>query len=572
MKKIIHLIAVITVSMVCVNYFSSCKKTAIEESTTSDLNIYPYLVAHPDQFSEWAKIVDKSGYAGFLTAYGAYTMFAPTNDGVKLYLKDAGKASVDNITEVEAKALVAFHLMQDTIQTSLFKDGKLPTITMYGQYLVAGVENNGGVSSITINRQALITRGNVQTGNGLIHIIDHVLKPATKSSAQFISDDPELSIFKQALIATGFYDTLNNISTTDPKRFFTVIAETNKGLAAAGFTSYASLASRYSNTGNPKNPLDSLYIYVAYHIIPEAKYLADIASTNSMATLQPAEILSAKLQGETVLINDLDFNGVHEQGVTLDRTRSDVSTTTGVLHVTDGHFRAKTRIPFPVYWDVADFPEVRKLPAIFRKASQNFTYGTVKDFAWNNPANVLSYVYSTSSALPAYYNDYLLVPMGNTSRHNWIEFRTPLLVKGKYKLWICYIARKNSGNANLNTFATGGSNSQARVSFDGEPTERPFNFCVKRATGSDGELEALGWKKYSTDPADFMTGKYVGIITVKTTDRHIVRFDVLPEAGTGNPDNFLDMIHIIPVDWPSQVLPRFGRDGTVCYDYAQCPN
>jgi uncharacterized surface protein with fasciclin (FAS1) repeats len=565
MKTIIKGIAAIVTSIFCVFILNSCKKVQIESLTTSDLNIYPYLESKPDQFSEWAKIVDKSGYAGFLTAYGAYTMFAPTNDAIKLYLTEVGKTSANDFTEDEAKKLVTFHLLQDTLATNTFKDGKLPTITMYGQYLVTGVTNDGGISSVTINRQANIIQGNIRTGNGYIHALDRVLKPATKSSAQLISENPDLSIFKQALVATGLYDSINIVSTSNPKRFFTVIAETNKALADSGITSYQALFKKLSNTGNPLNPSDSLHIYVAYHIIPDAKYLADIGTSSSQTTLQPLEILSSSVSGQTVLINDLTFNGVHEQGISLDRATSDVSTTTGVLHIATGHFRPKVRQPFPVYWDVADFPEVRKLPAVFRKTSLDFAYGTLQDFNWDNPANVMSYTYTTTSSIPVYWNDYLTVPMGTTSRHHWIEFRTPLLVKGKYKLWICYRAAKGSGTVTTTT-PTGGSNCPVQVSFDGEVTERPFNFCIMRPTGSDGELEALGWKRYTVDSTtQFMSGKYVGTVNVATTDRHVVRFDVLPAAGTGNPSNYLDMIHFIPVDWPSQYLPRFGRDGSVIY-------
>ena len=577
MKKFIKSITLIAVSMICFTYFNSCKKIQIDSLTTSDLNIYPYLVSNQSQFSEWAKIVDKSGYAGFLTAYGSYTMFAPTNEAVKLYLTEVSKSSVDNFTVAEAKDIVKFHLLQDTISTNLFKDGKLPVVTMYGQYLVAGVTNTAGVSGITINRQALITQGNIKTGNGFIHVLDHVLKPATKSSAKLIAENPDLSVFNQALIATGFFDTLNTVSTSDPKRWFTVIAETNKALADSGFTSYAALFNRLSNTGNPKNPLDSLHIYMAYHIIPDARYLADIASASSHFTLQPLEVLSSKLVGETVLINDLDFNGTHEQGVTLDRTTSDVSTTTGVLHIALGHFRPKTRVPFPVYWDVADFPEVRKLPAIFRKsgASLDFAFGTIKDMNWDNPVNVMTYAGDgpSSTSFPTYYGDHLTVPMGTTSRHHWIEFRTPLIVKGKYNMWICYRAAKGSGTLTSST-PTGGSNCPVQVSFDGIPTSRQFNFCIQRPLGSDGELLALGWKKYTDSSKlnpntntsfQFMSGKFVGIVDVATTDRHIVRFDVQPAAGTGNPSNFLDMIHFIPLDWASQYLPRMSTSGALIY-------
>ena len=58
-----------------------------------------------------------------------------------------------------------------------------------------------------------------------------------------------------------------------------------------------------------------------------------------------------------------------------------------------------------------------------------------------------------------------------------------------------------------------------------------------------------------------MSGKFVGSVDVITTDRHIVRFDVQPAAGTGNPNNNLDMVHFIPVDWSSQFLPRMATNG-----------
>lgn len=562
MKKNISLITFLAVSMMYIISFTNCKKINLDRNTTSDVNMYPYVVANPAQYSLWVKIIEKSGYAGFLTAYGSYTMFAPTDDAVKLYLTDVSKSSVDDFTVDEAKDIIRFHLMQDTLPTNSFKDGKLPAVTMYGQYLVSAVTNTGGVSSITINRQAIITEGNIRTGNGYIHAIDHVLVPAKKSTAQLISENPNMTIFKQALISTGFYDTLNTLSTTTPKRWFTVLAETNKDLLDSGINSYAALVAKYSNTGNPRNPLDSLYIYVAYHIIPDARYLADIASASSHFTLQPLEVLQSKLVGEKVLLNDIDFNGTHEIGIELERANSDISTTTGVLHTALAHFRPKVRIPFPVYWDVADFPEVRKLPAIFRKTSLNFAFGTLKDFKWDNPSNTMNYAYTTTASIPVYWNDYLIVPMGNTSRHHWIEFTTPLLVKGKYNVWICYRAQKNSGQlAN----PASGSNSPAQVSFDGVVTSRPFNFCRQRPLGTDGELQALGWKKYSTEAQQQMSGSFVGAVDVTTTNRHVIRFDVLPAAGTGNPDNWLDMIHFIPVDWASQYLPRFGRDGSIQY-------
>jgi hypothetical protein len=150
--------------------------------------------------------------------------------------------------------------------------------------------------------------------------------------------------------------------------------------------------------------------------------------------------------------------------------------------------------------------------------------------------------------------------MGNTSRHQWLDFTTPILIKGKYKVWICYRAAKSSGTVG----APGGSNMPVQVYYDGAPLTRPFNFTEQRPNLSDGELEALGWKKYSPSTTQFMTGKFLGIIDVLTTDRHMIRLMSLPGAGTGQTANYLDMMHFIPIN-DNQFLPRFNVDGTLQY-------
>jgi uncharacterized surface protein with fasciclin (FAS1) repeats len=558
MKKHLGILLAATVGMLIIFYTESCKKIKYVDNTSTDLNIYGYIKSNPDKYSSITAIVDKSGYAGFLNAYGSYTMFVPTDSAVKIYLAEVSK-TLTTLTEAEAQNIVKFHLLEDTLTTAAFKDGKLPTVTMYGQFLITGVVNNAGTSTILVNRQGTITSANIKTGNGLIHEVDRVLKPAAKSVAELIAADPKFSIFKQALQATGYYDTINTINSTDPKlrRWFTVLAETDKALLDSGFANYAALKAKYSNTGNPLNPLDSLNIYVKYHIIPDIRYLADIVSASSHTTLAPLEVLSSKLDEVKVLINDLDFNGVHEIGVELERPTSDISGTTGVLHTALAHFKPKLRFPTAVFWDVADFPEVRKLPAIFRRANFNFAYGAVKDITYNNPANVLTYSYSTSTSINMFWSDYLTVPMGNTSRHNWIEFTTPIVIKGRYKVWICYRAAKGSGTVGL----PGGSQAPTQVAFNGVDLSRPFNFSDKRPNLTDGEMDALGWKRYTVNTNQLMTGKFLGIVDVTTTDRHKITLRCLPAAGTGNPSCFLDMIHFIPIN-DVQYLPRFNIDGT----------
>jgi uncharacterized surface protein with fasciclin (FAS1) repeats len=559
MKKYLSITGTAFIGLLIIFYANSCKKITYVESTTTDLNIYGYMKANPGKYNSIAQIVEKSGFSGFLNAYGSYTMFVPTDSAVSIYLTEVNK-TLAALTEKEAQDIVKIHLLEDTLTTNTFKDGKLPTITMFGQYLVTAVTNKAGVSAILVNRQGTITQSNIRAGNGYIHQIDRVLKPAAKTVAQLITDDSRFSIFKEALIATGYYDTINTINSTTPalRRWFTVLAETNQALLDSGYASFTALRAKLSNTGNPLNPLDSLNIYIKYHIIPEAKYLADIVSASSHTSLAPLEVLASKLDNERVLINELNFNGVLEKGIELERSTSDISATTGVLHTALAHFKPKVRLPTALYWDVADFPEVRKLPAVFRRGNFSFAYGALKDFNWDRTTNTIDYAYTTSTSINVFWGDYLSIPMGTTTRHNWIDMRTPIIVKGRYKVWVCYRAAKQSGTVGL----PGGSNMPVQVSFNGADLSRPFNFTEQRPNLTDGELEALGWKKYSPSATSFMTGKFLGIIDVTTTDRHMIRLRALPASGTGQQTNFLDMIHFIPIN-DNQYLPRFNADGTL---------
>jgi uncharacterized surface protein with fasciclin (FAS1) repeats len=538
-----------------------CIKEKLVYNTTTDVNITAYLEKYPEQFSEFRKILDITGTATFLSAYGAYTLFAPTNDAVDKYLQEKGVASVDQIDKEELKNLVRFHLLSDTLRSNTFTDGKLPSLTMFGQYLITGAQNIDGITKIVVNRQANIIQSDILVGNGIIHVIDNVLQPAKFSVAQLVENDPEYSIFTQALKETGFYDTLNILPADNPdasKKFLTLLAESDAVLQNAGFNTYADLKAKYCNTGDPKNVLDSLHKFIAYHILYDAKYLADIATSQSQTTLAPLEVVTSSMTGTTILINDVTFLGVHEPGAPLDRTASDNSATNGVLNSVQQHYTLKIRKPVRVDWDIADQPEIRKMTAIFRKSTT--TVGWTKaagdpfvDIDWQDGAMLFgpTYSWSLTSTITRYmlYSDMLMLPIGGPNRVLWYEFRTPLIVRGKYKVWAGYRQQKNSGS----------TTSVNQFSIDGVVLPRLLEFTVVRPVGTDAELEAQGWKQYSENPDAVIGARLLGIIDIKTTDRHILRIQNI--SGTQNQNN-LDIIQFIPIN-DDQVYPRFKPDGTL---------
>jgi len=563
MKKAIFITGLMMI-VTCAFLIPACKKPDLVINTTEDVNIVGYLEKYPDSFSLFKQILDRTGNSSFLNAYGAYTCFAPSNSGVKTYLQRIGAATVDAADLNTLKDMVKLHLLGDTVYTGSFTDGKLPVITMYGQFLVTAVKNDGGVSSYIVNRQASVSKSNIRVGNGVIHVIDNVLLPATKTIAKQLEEKPEFSIFVQALQATGYFTLLNTVNPDTSLRWYTVFAETNQALADSGFASFAALRTKYSQTGNPLLEHDSLNMYVAYHITKNIKFLGDIISVSVHATLLPQEVVSVKLINQEVVLNEDVFNGVLEKGITLDRPKSDNAASNGVWHFAKAHFMVKYRKPTALYWDVSAFEEIMKLPAYYKKANYNFTRATeadnpIKDHYWGwgslAGTNALSYLYSASSTVSNYSvnNDVNMLPLGLPSRPVWWEMKTPPIIKGRYKVWICYSWQKQSSS----------SNQLCQVTVNGTLMQRTFNFTEARPIGTDAELEAIGWKRYieNAGTGNRQAARQVGVIDFTTTQQQLIR--ITPLNGTQNNNN-LDMIHFIPVD-ENQILPRFRPDGTMIY-------
>jgi uncharacterized surface protein with fasciclin (FAS1) repeats len=567
MKKYIF-IPMLAVACFTVLTFSHCKKTTLKETTTSDVNILQYLQQDTAQrFTKLLTIIDRAGFTQPLNIYGTYTLFAPTNDAIDAYVKQLGKTSIDQLTTDQMKDMLKFHLLNEMVRTSDFNDGKLNSMTMLGQYLVTGLVNKDGVSTYTVNRQGAILNPNIVLGNGVVHVIDHVLTPSTSTLAQLVEQNPDYSIFIQALKETGYYDTLNSVKNNDgTARWMTLIAETNQALKDTGILSYGDLKKKYNNTSSPKNANDSLHLYVAYHILPDVKYLADIVMSGSHETLAPLEVLTDKMVNKKVLINDDSYNTitgtVYEKGVELDQTNSDVTATNGVLHQAKALLSIKVRNPFPVYWDLcATQPELTRLSSVYRKQTYLFDYGdgnTFKDIKWEK--SCLKY----RTGVTGYLGDYWQMGLGTSSSNtnnlgkcdanSWIEFTTPLLVKGKYKVWFCYYTQNSTV-------------SSVQASFDSVPlTSALIQFNQKIASidpTQEATLEALGWKWWAgvSKKSGSTAARMVGIVDVKVTGRHKIRFDLI--SGSNSDCNF-DMIHFIPVNM-NQTSPRFNPDGSIEY-------
>ncbi len=103
--------------------FQNCTEQKIKESTDETLNITDYLRDTPE-YSMFLELLEVTNYAPFMNTYGTYTLFLPTNDAVKEYLKDVGANSLKDVPLADLQNIVKLHILNQKINTTSFTDGK----------------------------------------------------------------------------------------------------------------------------------------------------------------------------------------------------------------------------------------------------------------------------------------------------------------------------------------------------------------------------------------------------------------------------------------------------------------
>lgn len=548
--KIQNLLRLMLLTLFVVAIFTNCSSEKIKQSTDETLNITEYLRAN-DQFSLFLEILDITGYDAFMNTYGTYTLFLPNNEAVNNYLTDIGASSLSEIGLTNLQELAKLHILDQTILTTSFTDGKIATPSLHGQFLITGAANTNTGSNITVNKEASVIDSNIEVGNGVIHVLDKVLRVADKTLAETIENDPSLSIFTEAIKATGWYDKLNQPVTYDQDSipsFLSVVAQTNAVFNKAGFSNFNELRARYSHLNEPTNPEDSLNLYVAYRILPGLNYLADLAVTPSMLTEAPLEVITIKLAADSLLINEETFNGILEKGVEIDRTPSDVTSSNGVVHQVKDNFFIKKRLPSPVYFDPGDQPEFRQLSSVFRKPGNwvSLTNDELANVTWEGSPSITYTAPNFGDANAAgWHGDLIDILRLRDGYINNIEFTTPVIIKGQYKVWVSY--RQNGRAPN-----------SVRAYFNDEPLSRLLNMTEYGDSNTpERVLESQGYKRHISPFSSRFNCRLMGVITVETTGRHKFRLQSLAGAG-GN--SWFDVIEFRPVDM-DQLYPKFESAG-----------
>ena len=178
-----------------------------------------------ENLSMFADLLKQADCYALLQSYGKYTCFVPDNDAMKeWYAKNEN--TLDSLKRLDdpeqlrkfLREAVFYHLIDgerngvNAFKTEDFADGSFPVQNMAGRYLTTTVQKGTGAWCLkNADRYSTIKVPNIDLINGVVHVVGSVLEGNNDLLPDFISGRGRYSIFSEALLATGWRDSMLTI-------------------------------------------------------------------------------------------------------------------------------------------------------------------------------------------------------------------------------------------------------------------------------------------------------------------------------------------------------------------------
>ncbi|MBO4451897.1 MAG: fasciclin domain-containing protein [Bacteroidaceae bacterium] len=248
--------------------FTSCNDTPDTEYmyTTQQETAAAYLANRPSQFSEFVAVIQRSTRISLdlLGTYGTYTVFAPTNAAVDEYLASRGLTSVDQLSPADCDTLAGTHLLSQSFYTNQFGDVTLPITNMVDHYLTVTCDSDlishpGEIRiAYYINSSACIVTFDDSVANGVVHTLNRVIDPSSRTLPGLLTQDTIARLFVEALRFTHMDDSLQRYKDDS----YTISIDS----VESGYTTF--VAQEYDNIRYMKN---RYYRYTAF-VEPDSIY------------------------------------------------------------------------------------------------------------------------------------------------------------------------------------------------------------------------------------------------------------------------------------------------------------
>lgn len=287
--------------------FSSCDKDD-DPTPTPDPTITDVVVSDPN-FSILEAAVIKAELADDLAQPGALTVFAP--DNAAFTAAGITEAVVATLSKEVLVDILTYHVLGAKVTADMVPASDAVT-TLQGKSLFASKNANG----VFVNG-VKVTTADVPATNGVIHVINGVLKPPTQSIAQ-IASAPGFSILLSAVIKAGLADAVSG-----PGKF-TVFAPTNAAFEAAGLNQAAIDAAS----------VETVTAIVQQHVIGTTVYASDLINAATAPTIKAGATLTINTSPAGVKLTG-SANEFSNVVTTTPGATFNITATNGVVHVID---------------------------------------------------------------------------------------------------------------------------------------------------------------------------------------------------------------------------------------------
>lgn len=260
--------------------------------------------------------VQTTGYTATLSQAGPYTVLAPSNQAFNAFGLTSGQGIVDAAGDLSH--IIPYHIYTKAISFDTLSPGFNKVLKMKnGTPLYVSRWINARDTAVTVNGVRIESKG-LETTNGIIHVIEKVLKPtAANNLREVIANNPNLTFFDAAIARSGLAGLFNS---TDN---YTVFAPTNAAFTTMGINSIDSIF---------KMEPTRLQEILKAHITKGRNFLYDYIMKADVTTNRYTETLLDQTTMTIILKPDPQRPG-RFNGVTLSKTYGPGSTFNAAISI-----------------------------------------------------------------------------------------------------------------------------------------------------------------------------------------------------------------------------------------------
>ncbi len=148
--------------------------------TTPDKSIVETAIGNPD-FSILVAALQKAGLVEALSGEGPFTVFAPTNAAFADLLEALGISAEELLAQPDLAQALLYHVVSGKVMSTDLADGMKAT-TLQGEEITFSL-----MDGVMVNSSNVVA-ADLDTTNGVIHVIDSVLVPAGFTLAEIAEE------------------------------------------------------------------------------------------------------------------------------------------------------------------------------------------------------------------------------------------------------------------------------------------------------------------------------------------------------------------------------------------------